>query len=173
MPLLAFVIDHGAANSIDTIEMVKVLLAWGADPLQLPPSLWFPIERPDYEKVERRSQDLNALTGWCRGELYTNLQHAVNLSHRYLLHTACIMDKPREFEIQIAKNHNVAGLLQIPYYLIGQRHAAVQIKHRILQHIEICTPYKTPLVMAFVGPSGHGKNELARHMGELLSLDLA
>ncbi|KAL9095308.1 MAG: hypothetical protein Q9165_002565 [Trypethelium subeluteriae] len=172
MPLLAFVIDHGAADSFDTIEMVKALLVWGADPFLLPPSLWFPIKRPDYETLESRSQDRNALTGWCRGRLYTNLQCAVNLSHRYLFQTACILDKPSELERQIAENHNVPGLLQIPYCLIGQRRAAVQIKHRMLQHIEICTSYKTPLVLTFVGPSGHGKSELAHHMTKLLPLDL-
>ena len=29
---------------------------------------------------------------------------------------------------------------------------------------------KDPLVMAFAGPSGHGKTKMARHMGGLLSL---
>ena len=49
---------------------------------------------------------------------------------------------------------------------------AVLIKERILQHVEIRTRSKAPLVMAFVGPLGHGKTELARQMGALLSLDI-
>jgi hypothetical protein len=31
---------------------------------------------------------------------------------------------------------------------------------------------KTPLVLVFAGPSGHGKTELARQLGHLLSLEL-
>lgn len=33
-------------------------------------------------------------------------------------------------------------------------------------------PRKKPLVLVFAGPSGHGKTELARQMGRLLSLDM-
>ena len=31
---------------------------------------------------------------------------------------------------------------------------------------------KDPLVIAFAGPSGHGKTRMARHMGDLLSVDM-
>jgi MoxR-like ATPase len=33
-------------------------------------------------------------------------------------------------------------------------------------------PIRQPLVLLFAGPSGHGKTELARNLGRLLSLDL-
>lgn len=33
-------------------------------------------------------------------------------------------------------------------------------------------PIKSPLVLMFAGPSGHGKTELARKLGDLLSLEM-
>lgn len=40
----------------------------------------------------------------------------------------------------------------------------------ILAHLTIKSSH--PLVMAFVGPPGHGKTELAKRMGDLLSANL-
>ena len=172
VPLLGFVIIHGGAKLLDTTDMVKTLLAWGANPHLLPKSLWFPIKKPSYEVAEEREQDTSEDTKWCRPEAYQTLQSTLHLSHRYLLHIASIIEKPTKREAQVAAGHGMTDLLKIPYYLVGQRHAAAMIKDRILQQIEVRTPYRRPLVMAFVGPSGHGKTELARQMGSLLSLDM-
>jgi ATP-dependent Clp protease ATP-binding subunit ClpA len=60
--------------------------------------------------------------------------------------------------------------LGIQYFLIGQSIAANRLLRKLLSYIAL--PRKRPLVLAFAGPSGHGKTELARKLGGLLGLDL-
>jgi ATP-dependent Clp protease ATP-binding subunit ClpA len=48
--------------------------------------------------------------------------------------------------------------------------AAKTLLDKLLSHLTV--PSKKPLVLVFAGPSGHGKTELARRLGSLLSLEL-
>ena len=54
--------------------------------------------------------------------------------------------------------------------VIGQTTAAKALLATLLAHLT--EPGKKPLVLVFAGPSGHGKTELARRLGHLLSLEL-
>ncbi|KAL8842751.1 MAG: hypothetical protein Q9170_000407 [Blastenia crenularia] len=69
---------------------------------------------------------------------------------------------------QVAGTFNLTPLFEIPYQIIGQRLAAKTVQEWLmshaLHHIDV------PLVLLFTGPSGHGKTELAKSMGKLLSL---
>ena len=119
VPLLAFVICYGGENLVDTTEMVKTLLAWGANPVLLPRSLWFPIKEPRHESLGQREIDQSTYTNWCRSNAYSDLRTTLHLSHRYLLHRASIIEKPSDCEVQIATNHGMSDLLKVPYYLVG------------------------------------------------------
>jgi ATP-dependent Clp protease ATP-binding subunit ClpA len=94
----------------------------------------------------------------------------MTLSHRYYLEKAATLRKPTPREIDLAQRRNAEGLLGIPYFLIGQSLASHLLLRKLLSHI--LSPSKRPLVMVFAGPSGHGKTELARRLGHLLSLEL-
>ncbi len=48
--------------------------------------------------------------------------------------------------------------------------AAKTLLDKFLSHFTV--PNKKPLVLVFAGPSGHGKTDLARRLGSLLSLEL-
>lgn len=71
---------------------------------------------------------------------------------------------------QVAKLKHAEPILGIPYFLIGQTIASDRLLQKLLSHLVI--PSNRPLVLAFAGPSGHGKTELARRLGYLLGLDL-
>lgn len=72
--------------------------------------------------------------------------------------------------LQIAKAHKMTELSKLSYFLIGQRPAYDIIMKNFYSHISL--ENQSPLVMAFAGPSGHGKTELARAMGDLLSVKI-
>jgi ATP-dependent Clp protease ATP-binding subunit ClpB len=55
--------------------------------------------------------------------------------------------------IQIAGANNVTNLLRIPYFVIGQLHAAKLVIDRVFSHLANNNPL--PLVIVFAGPSGH------------------
>lgn len=48
--------------------------------------------------------------------------------------------------------------------------AAKKLLDKLLSHLTV--PSRKPIVLVFAGPSGHGKTELARRLGSLLSLEL-
>ncbi|KAI9710321.1 MAG: hypothetical protein M1820_002816 [Bogoriella megaspora] len=174
VPLLAFTIILGAKKSwSNVVEVVKLLLAWGADPLVMPRSLWQPVVNPSYVDPDKIKKDnANLKTKWCTAEQYKELKDILHLTYRYLFYRASVAKKVPEREAQIATALGMSNLLQIPYYLVGQDVAAGMIKTRVLRHAVIKNTSKKNLVMAFVGPSGHGKSELARQMGRLLGLPI-
>jgi ATP-dependent Clp protease ATP-binding subunit ClpA len=68
--------------------------------------------------------------------------------------------------LQIAEANKITELSKLPYFLIGQRPAADLVMKRVYAHVSLGN--RTPLVIAFAGPSGHGKTELATAIGYLL-----
>ncbi|KAI4169993.1 MAG: hypothetical protein LQ346_008911, partial [Caloplaca aetnensis] len=83
---------------------------------------------------------------------------------------ASLLPRNTQRHKQVAEAFSLTPLFEIPYQIIGQRLAAKTVQEWLmshaLHHIEM------PLVLLFTGPSGHGKTELAKRMGELLSLPL-
>ncbi|KKY14723.1 hypothetical protein UCRPC4_g06649 [Phaeomoniella chlamydospora] len=172
VPLLAFLIMHTDTILQDTSQMLATLLSLGASPTVIPSALYKPFNKdlPD-NGLEESLDDLNDDDRrWCTTRARLKLSRTMNISHRYYLERASRTKKPSIRHRQIAKLRNAEALLGIPYFLIGQTSAANILLQKLLSYIMV--PGKKPLVLVFAGPSGHGKTELARRLGHLLSLEL-
>ena len=171
VPLLAFAIMNSEAIQMDTSTVVATLLSLGASPDVIPSAFYSPFSQdlPDNgpEKLEDGGDD-NKL--WCRGTARARLARTANLTQRYFLERATRLKKPSTRHRQVAKLRNAEPLLGIPYFLVGQTTAANKLLQKLLSYIMV--PSKRPLVLCFAGPSGHGKTELARRLGYLLSHEL-
>ncbi|KAI1137349.1 P-loop containing nucleoside triphosphate hydrolase protein [Hypoxylon sp. FL0543] len=172
-PLIAFAICHGEVAQEDTSQMVATLLSLGASPTAVPSDLYSsyikdpPTADPKAESIKLETDTESA---WCTDEARKTLSKAINLTHRYYLHKAATTKKPSRRHKQVAKLRSAEPLLGIQYFLIGQIIASARLLQKLLAYLML--PSKKPLVIVFAGPSGHGKTELARRLGHLLSLDL-
>ncbi|KAH0526519.1 hypothetical protein TsFJ059_009823 [Trichoderma semiorbis] len=173
VPLLAFAIMCGETLQLDTTNMVCVLLSKGASANSIPMDLFAPYLRDEATNTGQKGKsaiDATAETAWCSPATKTRLAKNINLTQRYFLEKSTKMKPPSKKKRQIARIKSCQGLLGIPYFLVGQTVATDLLIQRLLTHLML--PTKHPLVLCFAGPSGHGKTELARQLGHLLSLDL-
>ncbi|KAF2874884.1 P-loop containing nucleoside triphosphate hydrolase protein [Massariosphaeria phaeospora] len=167
-PLLAFVITEGYREAMDTTRVAKLLLACGADPNSIPKDMWIKYLETPREEAEFSGNSVDAASAWCTQEERSKLALSLHLTHRYLLHLANRLPKTNARSIQIAEAYNMSDLLKLPYFLIGQRPAADFVMRSIFSHVALRRDY--PFVMAFAGASGLGKTEMARALGDLLSV---
>jgi ATP-dependent Clp protease ATP-binding subunit ClpA len=107
---------------------------------------------------------------WCKDVARRKLARTSNLSHRYFLDRAARTKKPSRRQAQVAQRMKAERLLGLSNFLIGQTAAAKALLSTLIAHLT--EPGKKPLVLVFAGPSGHGKTELARRLGHVLSLEL-
>ena len=114
--------------------------------------------------------DENPPSTWCGPKVCSHLASALHLAHRYLLHWASQFTPADARRKQISQAHNITELVKIPYNVIEQLPASNLVLQNFFAHIAM--ELKDLLVMAFAGPSGHGKTEMARYMGDLLSVDI-
>lgn len=173
VPLLAFAIMCSETLQVDTTNMVCVLLSKGASPCVIPKDLFAPYLKDNatsFRQEDQKDVEMAGETAWCSEETQARLSKNINLTHRYFLEKSTKLKPPSTKRRQIARLRNCQGLLGIPYFLIGQSVATELLIQRLLIHTML--PAKKPLVLCFTGPSGHGKTELARQLGHLLSLDL-
>ena len=172
IPLLAYVAIHGQAEAIDTSEVMKLVLANGANPTVIPMDMWVKfLETPQDEPVAAISVPRSALqkSAWCSPTIRPVLARALHLTHRYLLSLAYNIAPLYARTRQIAKGNKMLELTKLPYFLVGRRCVTRLVMKKVYSHIAHRT--MKPLIMAFAGASGHGKTELARSMGQLLSVD--
>jgi AAA domain (dynein-related subfamily) len=173
VPLLAFAIMHGGTARTDTTTMVATLLGLGAPPGVIPSGFYTPysIDLSTDTAALSNVAGFNQPSGsWCAEAARTRLARSLNLTQRYYLERTTRTKKPSRKRRQVAQLRNAEGLLGISYFLIGQTIAANWLTDRLLAHLLV--PTGRPLVLCFAGPSGHGKTELAKQLGHLLSLDL-
>ena len=166
IPALAFAICHAEVRKFNTVSVVKMLLAYGADPKVIPQEMW-----EDYIKVPSlalQRLQTSALS-WCTPELQALLVRNLNISQRYYLHKAYTTKSVGKKMIQAASIHGIKKLLTVPYYLVGQSIAADMVLERLIGHFAL--NINRPIVMVFCGPSGHGKTALAKEMGGLLNIE--
>jgi hypothetical protein len=173
VPLLAFAVVNGVNMHADTTLIVATLLSAGASPDVIPSAFYNPCLKdvPEGGPSEAALSDLaDENKGWCTAVTRTRLSKAINLSQRYYLDKAFKMKEPSVRQLLLARRRKAEGLLGLPYFLIGQTLAANFLVQNLLLHI--AEPRKRPMVLTFAGPSGHGKTEMARRLGALLSLEM-
>lgn len=170
VPVLAFAILHAENDLTNTTDVVTSLLGLGASPYDIPKDMWV-----DYMKAPRAVRDVNrppelgSNPQWCVPEFRAALARTLNLTQRYFLAKTATLKRPSGRTKQVAAAHKVTALLEAPYHLIGQAHATDVLLSRVFGHIALCADM--PLVLLYAGPSGHGKTELAKQMGTLMSVD--
>ena len=99
------------------------------------------------------------------------LAQNINLTHRYYLWRASRIKGLSERSLQVARLMGIEELFRVPFFLVGQEVACTQIISTLIGHVGRGYPgSREPLVLLFAGPSGHGKTELAQHMGDLLGV---
>lgn len=173
VPLLAYAVALGGSFRNNTTDLVATLLSVGANPTTLPKAYYFPLTRdlpaegpPKQEMAELSHDNMS----WCTPSVRVMLAARLNFSQRYYMHMASILRTHGPRAKQVTWYKDADNLLGVPYFLIGQTPAGQFLIKRLLRHL--AKPSKSPLVMIFAGPSGHGKTELARRLGELISLEM-
>ncbi|KAL9600855.1 MAG: hypothetical protein Q9219_002897 [cf. Caloplaca sp. 3 TL-2023] len=168
MPILAYCIISAEYELSDTTDSLLTLLAMGANPYDLPQDMWCNcIETPRMAGPEP-AHALMIKYPWCSSEIRAALCRSFNLLQRYHVKMASLLPPKTPREQQAAETFNLVPFFEVPFHLLGQRLAVRTVQEWLMSyamhHIEM------PLVLCFCGPSGHGKTELAKRMGELLSL---
>lgn len=170
LPVLAYAVLCAEYNALDTTNTVLALLAMGASPEDVPKDMW-----QEYLRAPKRDQPTqlswrHRQHEWCTPEVREVLCNNLNLMQRYSLYKANGIKRPTPRRKQIAEAYGVMSLFEVPYHIIGQPAATQQVVERITSHLLLKST--RPLVLLLTGTSGHGKTELARRMGNLLSLEI-
>ena len=167
IPVLGFAIFHAEYQVINTVEVVKILLAMGAKPKAVPQDMWEDYLEMPKAIINRNEEVKNPASSWCTPEYRTIIARNLNISLRYFLNKANHLKPPKARVKQVAATYNISLLLTVPYLIVGQNIGTRVALSRLFGHFALNK--KNPLVMVFTGPSGHGKTELARQMENLLS----
>jgi hypothetical protein len=175
IPLLVFAIVNSKIGEQDTTAAVATLLSLGADGSAIPKPFYCPFDEdlPADGPPESSLKDAWEAPEkhWCQQlHIRKMLTETINITQRYYLHRSSKLAKPTERQRWVAARHDSAELFAVPYFLIGQS-AAIDLLTRNFLHYML-RRHNQPLVLVFAGPSGHGKTELARRLGALLSLEL-
>lgn len=174
IPLLAYIIVNAEETQANTTTALTTLLSLGSTADAFPKAFYYPynVDLPASGPIDAKLTELNDENKrWClSGKMRSRLAQALNLTQRYFLDKSTRISKPTVCEQQVAKLSESEGLFGIPYFLIGRTPASALLKDALLCNIMEETT--DPLVVVFAGPSGHGKTELARRLGHLLSLDM-
>ncbi len=173
IPLLAFAILMADVMVLHTTAVTTTLLSLGADVSVIPRVFFSPFldDPPAKAPFNHRYREFEEPDKkWCVDYIRPVLARTANLTQRYFLNRTLAEKRPSERQIQVAITHHALSLLGIGYFMVGQSSAAKMVIQKSLSQMAL--PKSKPLVMVFSGPSGHGKTELAKRMGELLSLEL-
>jgi hypothetical protein len=170
----------------DCIELVKILLAYGADPNAISAELL------RYEAIS--TKDILNLQSSYPSYLLKHLRSRLNAVLKYFILKAQRASELSQREIALVKKHSLEEMRRADYLEIGQEYAARKIHDAFMTRIFEDPEEAGPLVFAFTGmcvsleicvsysddtstgPSGHGKTNFAKAMGrfancEVLTLD--
>ncbi|POS77932.1 hypothetical protein DHEL01_v203673 [Diaporthe helianthi] len=173
VPLLAYAVALGGTFRNDTTDLTATLLSLGANPAPIPKAFFFPLAQDlptDGPPSQEMPEPLPDTMQWCTPSARALIAARINFRQRYYMNMASILRTHGPRAKQVTWYKDAENLLGVPYFLIGQTPAGQFLIKRLLRHL--AKPSKSPLVMVFAGPSGHGKTELARRLGELISLEM-
>ena len=170
VPLLAFAVMRFEYDLTDTTDTVIILLAMGAKATDIPEDMWVDYVKAPTMDSPKNSAQVSKDDMWCTPEFREAICRNFNLMQRYALWRAHSLERQTTRMKEIGQAHCMGPLFETFYHIIGQRTAIQQVIDRIRDHALF--QEKFPLVLLFTGPSGHGKTELAKRMGDLLSLDM-
>ncbi|KAI0282089.1 P-loop containing nucleoside triphosphate hydrolase protein [Russula aff. rugulosa BPL654] len=138
------------------LDIVKALLAYGADPM----ALRNPIFNPPLRNTSA-SDDLMLLS-----PPPTTTPEVMDPAMRYYVSRA---EAPQTRRIsKLLQQSSFRPLARVRYEIVGQDHVFEQLFTILNQHSK--THSTAPLVILLCGPSGHGKSFLARRVGSLLNV---
>ncbi|KAI1739481.1 P-loop containing nucleoside triphosphate hydrolase protein [Xylaria scruposa] len=174
-PLLAFAILHGKSTRTNQqrTAMVELLLTLGASPYVIPHVFYTPFNKrlPASGSVIEESTDItDERQKWCVPRVEKELVSALNLTQRYRLSQASKSESISRRVRTVLSRNRAERVLGLPYTVVGQYHAVKALRRRLTAQLSLAS--NKPLVFMFAGPSGHGKTEIARSLGELISTDI-
>lgn len=156
IPVLASAIFQ---NNASAVVSLTILLESGADPFVIPRDLW---DDGTSSIDARRLQDAQSKTRWCDEANGNLLTKCFNLAIKHCLNEAA---KRYYVDRDGAKVDSFVNVEFSNHLLMGQRVALNRINEYLRCHW-LCGK-REPLILAFVGPAGHGKTELARRIGSI------
>lgn len=170
LPLLPYTTLSTEYKLADTTGTVVALLAMGASPYDVPKDMWQDYLKAPKKDKPKQMAGIDVHEAWCTTEIREALWKTFNLLQRYPLWKAAQIERATVREIHVAEANKIMSLFETPYFIFGQQLATTQVLQRIISRLLLNSP--KPLVLFFTGLSGHGKTELARRTGGLLSLEL-
>ncbi|KAI1387329.1 P-loop containing nucleoside triphosphate hydrolase protein [Hypoxylon trugodes] len=172
-PLVAFSIFHGAKTMKKASSTLATLLRFDANPRLIPKAFYDPycVDLPEGGPAEEILHDINdGNKRWCTEEVRAYLAKALNLSQRYSLYRSSKLSPPTKRQKTVLDRQEADEVLGLHQMIVGQSIATRWLQRKLL--IYLAQQKRRPFILVFAGPSGHGKTELARRFGELMSLEL-
>ncbi|KAF3480504.1 uncharacterized protein GIQ15_05851 [Arthroderma uncinatum] len=147
------------------VSIVNILLASGADPHAIPKSLW---EDGIYTSHDQTADEDDESIDSGLKALTDTLAESANVSIRHSLLQASKTLPPLPANVEMYLLPFIKRITRAEHTMIGQRVAIEWIKKFLT--LKFMTRMNSPLVMAFVGPAGHGKSSLAKELGTFIPL---
>ncbi|XDG02608.1 hypothetical protein ABKA04_002223 [Annulohypoxylon sp. FPYF3050] len=173
LPLIAFSVIHGGKTMYKASRTLATLLRFGADCHVIPRSFYDPYCRdlPEDGPVQAELHDINDDNKlWCTAEVRGYLARALNLSQRYDLYRSSKAPQHSGRDKELLVRQSAEEVLGLHQMIVAQSIATRWLQRKLL--VYLARPMRKPLILVYAGPSGHGKTELARRFGDLVSLDL-
>ncbi|RYO82139.1 hypothetical protein DL766_003700 [Monosporascus sp. MC13-8B] len=172
-PLIAFSILEGGRNMNQASRKLETLLRFGAEPRAIPKAFYDPFcqdlreDGPTEEELHDIDDDNKR---WCSADVRAHLAKSLSLSQRYDLYRSSKVKPHSGREKELLARQGAGEILGLHQMIVAQSIATRWLKKKLLVYLAL--QKKRPLILVFAGPSGHGKTELARRFGDLMSLEL-
>ncbi|KAI1662913.1 P-loop containing nucleoside triphosphate hydrolase protein [Daldinia decipiens] len=107
---------------------------------------------------------------WCTEEVREYLAEVLTLSQRYDLYRSSKFMPHSGREKEVLNRQGAGEVLGLHQMIVAQSIATRWLQKKLLVYLAL--QKRKPFILVFAGPSGHGKTELAKRFGDLMSLEL-